>query len=620
MKFDNKIILIFLLVCLSGLTVRAQEFLVSPGRNPIHKGKLQDLRKKNVNSDTLKLPFRDDFSTVTEYPDDSLWSDNQVYINSNFPVSSPSWQVATLDAMDSTGTIYKDATVKSFLADVMTSRPIDLFYPLDTTVYLSFYYQPQGFGDAPEPDDSLVLEFYAPDMKSWKRVWSKPGSEVYDFRIAMVNITDSRFLQKGFRFRFRNYASLAPAYEASLKVNADQWHIDYVYLNKGRRYNDTIMKDLSLIEPVGSLLLNHTAIPWEHFRQIGISAVKTIFPLSVRNLSGDRRIYEPVFRIESVYSPASFFEKKLNADEIKAFEILKYDATFNYGFTSNERDSAEFKIILDLNQADPDWIPGNDKTETRQVFSDYYAYDDGSAEAGYGLVGEGTRTARVAYRFQNFYPGDSLVGIRIYFNRTFADANKKYFTVAVWTNDNNLPGEMIYQQEGGMPRFDGINEFQTIMLDTAQTVNGKYYIGWLQTTTDFLNVGFDRQNNHRTDILYNLSGTWKTTGFDGALMIRPVFSNKSTKSGMDQEVTVPRHAGRVSFYPNPAGDLLYFKFSEPRQDVRVAILDSRGRLVLQKDLATDHLSTANLPDGLYFIRIWSGSEILLGDKLIVLHE
>jgi hypothetical protein len=226
----------------------------------------------------------------------------------------------------------------------------------------------------------------------------------------------------------------------------------------------------------------------------------------------------------------------------------------------------------------------------------------------------------VACRFQNFYPGDSLVGIRIYFNRTFADDNKKYFTIGVWTDDNNLPGELIYKQEGGMPWFEGINEFQTIMLDTAQSVEGKYYIGWLQTTTDFLNVGFDRQNNHKADILYNLNGTWKTTGFDGALMIRPVFTNKSTKTGIDPAASGPGAGPQVSFYPNPVSDRLNFRFTGPQKDVHAAVMDSRGRMVFMKKLDTDYLDMTSLPDGLYFIRIWSDSGILLSDKLIVLHE
>jgi hypothetical protein len=49
-------------------------------------------------------------------------------------------------------------------------------------------------------------------------------------------------------------------------------------------------------------------------------------------------------------------------------------------------------------------------------------------------------------------------------------------------------------------------------------------------------------------------------------------------------------------------------------------MDAKGRMILLEKLDTDHLDLAGLPDGLYFIRIWSGTEILLSDKLIVLHE
>jgi hypothetical protein len=261
----------------------AQERLVSVASNPVLANQAGANFFKSVTRDTLPLPIREDFSNASPFPVTTHWTDRSVFINHTFAIDPPTFGVATFDAIDSTGAIYSHATVQSFLADALTSLPVDLFLPRDTTVYLSFYYQPGGLGDAPEPQDSLVLDFYAPDNKRWSRVWSTPGTASHAFRIVMINITDSRFLQKGFRFRFRNYASLAPAYEASLKVNADHWNLDYVYLNNGRHFNDTVMQDASLVQPVGSLLLNYTSMPWEHFRLAGISAVKAIFQINLNN-------------------------------------------------------------------------------------------------------------------------------------------------------------------------------------------------------------------------------------------------------------------------------------------------------------------------------------------------
>jgi hypothetical protein len=621
MKIRHFIYITAILAILPATRVHAQERLVSVATNPVLLNGARPAPLKTVNADTLSLPILDDFSNSTPFPRPDLWTDNLAYINHTFAINPPTYGVATLDAIDSTGKVYADATVDSYLADALTSRPVDLFLPLDTTVYLSFYYQPQGVGDAPEPSDSLVVEFYAPDSKRWLRVWSAPGSASQDFRIAMINITDSRFLQKGFRFRFRNYASLSPSYEPSLKVNADHWNIDYVYLNKDRHYNDTTMEDASLVNPVGSLLLNYTAMPWEHFKLAGINAVKAVFQISLNNLSSERRLYTPVFTITPVWGTDAGFTKTYAADEVKAYQSQIYDAAFNYGFSTSEKDSALFDITLDMNQSKPDWIPANDKIVTQQVFSDYYAYDDGSSEAGYGLVGEGARTGKLAYRFNNLNSGDSLFAVDFYFNRSFADASRKFFRLAVWSEVDNRPGQLIYSQDGAVPVYSGINQFQRIQLDTAQVVTGNYYIGWIQTTADFLNVGFDRQNNHSEDIFFSVTGNWQPTSFEGSLMIRPVFVNKSRKSGIDPETgLITIHPVRI--FPNPSSNQFEVDCGTQPGMIRITLSDMQGRTVgnYQETGPVCKISVADLPDGIYVVSVRTDSGINNRQKIMILHE
>lgn len=604
------------------LLVKAQERLVSVGSYPALAKGISAISTKSLNLDTLKLPVTDDFSGSSTFPGGAVWTDNLVYVNNSFGLNPPTYGVATFDAMDSTGKIYTTATTESFLADALTSRPVDLFLPLDTTIYLSFFYQPQGFGDAPEPEDSLVVEFWAPDSKRWLRVWSAPGTAAHDFRMAMINITDSRFIQKGFRFRFRNYASLANTYEPSLKVNADQWNIDYVYLNNGRHFNDTIMPDASITQTVGSLLLNHTAMPWEHFKLAGISSVKAVYQINLNNLSADQRNFAPIFKITPVWVAGTGFEKKMPNDLVKAFQTLKYDAAFNYGFTSNETDSALFEVSLDMNQQSPDQIPGNDKAISWQLFSDYYAYDDGSAEAGYGIVGEGTKSARLAYRFKNFNDGDSLAAIDFFFNRSFADAGRKYFTLAIWADNSGEPGDLLYTQTGGVPEYNGINEFQRIKLDTAQVLRGTYYIGWIQTTADFLNVGFDRQNNHGQDIYYKTLSTWQQSSFGGSLMIRPVFLNKSRKSGVDPTEVSQARKPDAKIYPNPANEQVRIDCDDQARIIRVSVTDLQGRLVRNYLEAgpSCKISVADISKGIYIIGVKTDSGLNTRQKLIVIHE
>ncbi|MDD3384540.1 MAG: T9SS type A sorting domain-containing protein [Bacteroidales bacterium] len=613
---------LFLLLIMSLISpaLRGQEMLVSSGHNRIPANTLSEASFKTLGSDTLQLPFVDDFSGTSVIPNPQLWSDQFAYINGGFALESPSWGVATLDAMDANGAIYEHATVQSFAADQLTSKPINLFYPGDQSVFLSFYYQPGGLGDAPEPGDSLVLEFYSPNQQSWNWIWSVPGSASHEFKQVMIQITSSQFLQQGFRFRFRNYASLANTYEPSLQVNADHWHIDYVYLARNRSESNTDSPDLTLTKPVGSLLINHTAIPWEHFQNVGLSAVKVTFPVSIRNLSNTPRYGTPSLEIQSLSEGGSLFERELNPLEISPFESLDYDASFNYGFTETVRDSAKFRVILRLNQIESDLIPGNDTLESLQVFKNYYAYDDGTAEAGYGLVGEGTKNAKIAYKFRNLSPGDSLVGVQFYFNRSFADQNKKYFLLAIWDEVNGQPGNLLYQQEGSIPVFSGINDFQTIPLRTKQAIPAIFYVGLIQTTPDFLNLGFDRNNNHQGDIFYNIKGTWQKTGFEGSLMIRPLFTTLSTKTSIPVWPEHTEGKTAIHIYPNPVRNILTISSTPETGNLTVSVFDLQGRLMHESRGNIRQVNLGHLPGGLYFVQISNRSKILLREKVILSHE
>ena len=55
--------------------------------------------------------------------------------------------------------------------------------------------------------------------------------DLQPFRQVMIPITDERFLTSGFRFRFRNRASLSRNNDyPDMRSNVDYWHVDYVRL------------------------------------------------------------------------------------------------------------------------------------------------------------------------------------------------------------------------------------------------------------------------------------------------------------------------------------------------------------------------------------------------------
>ena len=140
--------------------------------------------------------------------------------------------VATFDGLDETGYPHDwSASGATGWADDLTSKPIDLSsYSIGDSVYISFFYQAGGLGNAPESDDSLVLEFYLPSTSSWQSFWGINGFTSDEWYYEHLILDDPNYFQNGFQFRFRSYGSLMGS--------LDHWNLDYVYLNETRSVAD----------------------------------------------------------------------------------------------------------------------------------------------------------------------------------------------------------------------------------------------------------------------------------------------------------------------------------------------------------------------------------------------
>ncbi|HLG35365.1 MAG TPA: hypothetical protein VI757_10830, partial [Bacteroidia bacterium] len=241
-----------LLIFFSGailFELHAQESVVPLQSNPVIKRELLKIKEGNISAlkaadaigDTLSLPFIDDFSYTGIYPDQARWTDSAVFINNDFPVNPPTLGVATFDGINKYGGQYNPSLTSYGVADTLTSKPIDLNYPNDTTIWLSFFYQPQGLGTNMQIRDSIYLEFFGSDS-AWHFAWSKKGSPTtLPFAQAMINIRDAIYLFNGFRFRFLN--------KAALYAMHDQWNLDYVRLDTGRSAADTvIVNDVAFVK------------------------------------------------------------------------------------------------------------------------------------------------------------------------------------------------------------------------------------------------------------------------------------------------------------------------------------------------------------------------------------
>ena len=162
MKTSFKAFALALILGLIASTASAQEILTS-FRNTTEKAPV----RRGV-AEARFLPFFDDFSQSNVYPDSTKWTDNNALVNDGFTLCPPNRNGITLDVLDANGRVYDFAISNAFVAEYLTSVRIRLdsvmepepraLTPADS-LYLSFYYQPQGNGNAPEEQDSLVLQF-----------------------------------------------------------------------------------------------------------------------------------------------------------------------------------------------------------------------------------------------------------------------------------------------------------------------------------------------------------------------------------------------------------------------------------------------------------------------------
>ncbi len=593
-----------LVVLLASFTIGyTQEQIISVGSNIATNSAHQ---KKSI--DTLSLPFWDDFSSLQIT--DNLWDNHGCKIDLTGSVNPPSIGTVEFDALDSAGNFY-GTYEQSVVSDMLTSKPINLYYPDDKSVYFSFMYEPGGLKDMPDKRDSLILQFYTPVDKKWTTVWYALGGDSLkpEFHQVILHVDDPRFLQKGFRFRFKAYSSLGSASFPSLVSDCDFWYVDYVYLNRNRYAGDTIYRDVALQYPMEWKFDDYTAMPFSHYQDKKQEIAHHVL-VKFRNNDGVGRTVDSLYIV---------FADRASGSVIDTLFLGSYsfppDGNFfvkndhvNYVFPQlSQQDieiNAETKLITD--QFDP---KGNNQSQSTIYLTNFYAYDDGSAEAGYGLYGDGTFQSLVAARFYT-YKADYLRGVKIYFNKTYSDRQPRYFYLMVWENDpqTGKPGKLIYKKSGMAIDFDKFGQYQTYYLDTNLTVTDTFYVGWEKTDEQLMNVGLDLNDVKPNYKFYNITGKWEASSIPGNLMIRPIMGHIINTS-------VAELNEQLKIYPNPAHDVVIIATTK---NLKIQVYSMQGQLV-KEILATGQtrLNVSDLQPGLYVLRAYDNSGKTFYKKLII---
>ncbi len=463
------------------------------------------------------------------------------------------------------------------------------------------------------PEDTLWFvcdTIMIPEMV-WEMVWHTKGmslQELYDetgqyFKQVLIPITDEKYLNAGFQFRFRNYASMGNNSLPGWLGNIDQWNIDYVVLDINRSEADTLYKDVAFVNSAPTILKKYQQMPWNQFKGFQTEELTDTLRMKLTNLdditkntSFNYYVYEDNGNLVYHHDGGSY-----NLESFYSFGYQNYsphsEPAVRFLLPEDENDSAIFIINHIHKEAGlGDKRAENDTITYYQRFYNYYAYDDGSPENGYGLSVPGSS---LAYRFELNIP-DTLRAVQMFFNRTFDMVNQQEFVLTVWNNDNNKPGEIIYQKPMTLPLFgDSINEYQTYKLDEPLAVSGTFYVGWKQNSNTNLNIGFDRNNDASSHIFYNTDGSWTNTFYYGALMIRPMLGQRFSLANINEA----KAENNFKIYPNPlSGNVLKLSYDKNINDMYINIFDMMGRLVFQ-DKDRRELDLSSLNNGIYIIEL-----------------
>lgn len=464
----------------------------------------------------------------------------------------------------------------------------------------------------------------------WNRAWSVAGVSIADtviprsdvFKQILIPITDPKYFVPDFQFRFYNYGSIASNNNPGNKGNVDQWNLDYVYLNMNRSKSDSTYKQVSFSNRAPSFLKRYESMPYKQYRSDPTNAMKLEFEMNITNLDDvthqTHYWYSVTQQNGNQYYTYDGGVCDLLPVTLGGFQSCSSCGAFQACPPVNSLfalqtgiDSTSFVIRHFVS----DSSGSNrlvDSLLFHQGFYNYFAYDDGTPELGYGLEPAG---ASVAVQFKMATP-DTLKAVQLYFNRTLNDANYKYFDIVVWGDNNGKPGAELYRKSQQHPLWtDDLYGFSLYSFSNPIIVSGIFYVGLYQSEMGSLNIGYDAVNNNSQYTFYDIDNQWYNSQFEGSLMIRPIVgSNKLIGIIENNRTSEPS----VSISPNPSSSHVSITINDVNGFIpkTIQLTDLTGRKLFSKQFDT-YLNISALDAGIYFLQVIDENQKIISTRLMV---
>ncbi len=618
MRFINPIRITFFF-CLISLGANAQLSVVSIVKDQHNK---DQSKSKMDNLDPKPLPFWDDFSfNQNGFPSDTLWLNSQnVGISQGIGINPLSVFVANFNGTSADGRPYSTTDpLATGLTDSLVSRQIlmtDVPLAQRNSVFISFYYQYQGLGEAPDPGDEFYLEFRN-DQMQWERVWSVDGSinlspDVFNPVILPVN--QPRFFHNAFQFKFQSKGRQSGPF--------DTWNLDYVFLNSLRNSSDLSFPDRSIAAPLSSLFGDYWSIPLKHFIEdpqllmqtpdFGLYNLKAGFSqpinydtdVSITNIFEDESFNTNTYALETeagIGGTLQNFERRMVSTQTLPdnswFDADAKAIEITYKISVSTKDNVP---PAELGDYEARYIPidfrWNDTIRTTYRLADYYAYDDGEAEFAAGLNVAGGRAVYLFNVLGN--EPDTIVSVDMHF--PFVGTNESAQIDLIILRDlEEGPGSLLHLQTVNVERT-GNSQFVNYKLSEPVGVNNTYYLGWRQRSSNRVDVGLDKNNDTGDRIYFNIGDSWQqNVNVKGSLMIRPrIGKGTGIITGIEKSSNTLNRA-----WPNPSSTGIFYLNG---QFDKFEVLDQFGRYIPFQYHQTEERLTIDLsaqPKGMFFLRL-----------------
>lgn len=609
MDKNKRIILILLLMLFQSQLLYAQLKLVPLGS---YAGFEENDEEAHLRTEaSLNLPFFDDFSTAgSASPSTKNWLPGSgVYINNTLTNNHPSLNIATFDGLNATGAPYNVVNpLNQNFTDTLTSQPINLAGKVaGDSVYLGFQWMAKGLGELPDSSDYFQLEFLS-KSNGWLTVWKQNGYKLDSvFKRQFIKITDAAYMHDAFQFRFRAYGRNSGYY--------DTWHLDYIYLNTKRSVRQPYIFDVALRKPITPLLKKYTAMPLRQYRVTPQAAISDSVGTDVVNNFNNFNVLTSTLTIRDAAKGNAYFNNVQRSIYVESLKSKTLSVKLTPLTFPNNVDSV--RLISKFIVTTTDTIPGvnlktNDSISSRTDLTDYYAYDDGSAEYG---VQVNQKLGRVAVRYTLAKP-DTIGGVRLAMVQFNKDISGQGFTIQILSNKNGKPDKVLAQRSIGARYPASRNGFVDYAFSNSVAVADTFYVGWLQINEQPVTVGFDRNSMLGKDaVFYNLGTEWsREVSLKGSVMIRPYLGKRATGVVTGNE---PVTSNDTHFFPNPNKGTIHWE-ADFIKLIEIYALDGSLMQSLIPQKGQRSVELKSLLDGIYIIKSsdWKRS---FSQKMLFVH-